>query len=265
MFIETPHSKAILHSVGLGPGPRTVLALNGWSATWQAWAPTFELLSRRLRCISFDTRGTGGSTGAPESVTLENLAADALAVLDAHGVERCILAGESLGGFIAMHLAAGNPDRVSALALVATPIQVTREHTAPLTVGARSNYPATVDAFVAQCLPGDPAETLHHWGVHLFDQASPEVAARLFECCQDVAIDLSSIRQPTTIIHSKDDTIVPLASGRAIAAGIVGANMVELDAAGHAPTVTHPAVVAAEILRLAGDHPQIDGNAAHET
>lgn len=247
MFIDT--DDALLHAVSFGPGPHAVLALNGWSATWQAWQPTLELLSADVRCIGYDTRGTGGSTGAPESITLDRLVDDAVAVLDAYGVERCVVAGESLGAFLALHLAARHPERIDALVLVAAPAAVTPDHVAPLVTGSRHDYRATIAAFVTTCLNEPMADRLHQWGVHLFDQADAEVAARLFECCFDRHVDPSAIAVPTFLVHGELDLVVPADSSRFLAAAIPGAELEVLGGVGHAPTVTAPAVVAAAVRR----------------
>ena len=80
----------VLRTVAFGPGPDTVLALNGWSAAWEAWQPTFEVLSATMRCVSYDTRGTGHSPADPAAIHLDGLVDDVFRVLDAHRVERCV-------------------------------------------------------------------------------------------------------------------------------------------------------------------------------
>ncbi|MCB0996911.1 MAG: alpha/beta fold hydrolase [Acidimicrobiales bacterium] len=254
MFIHT--TDAVISSVAFGAGPHTVLALNGWSASWQAWAPTFELLTPRLRCVGYDTRGTGGSASSAGSVTLDLLIADAIAVLDRHDTERCILAGESLGGVLALHVAQRHRERIDALALVATPHELIAAHTEPLVTGARTDYAGTIGAFVPACLNEPGSSAMFHWGRHLFDQAQPEVAARLFECMTGATIDLEDIGVPTVVIHGDQDQVVPPSSGRRLAEAIPGASFVELPGIGHAPTVTAPAIVADEIERIATNSKQ---------
>ena len=71
---------------------------------------------------------------------------------------------------------------------------------------------------------------------------------RLFECCYGLDPDLSAIRVPTIVVHGDADLVVPIDAGRAIAATIPGAQLVELPGACHAPTVTRPAEVA-QVIR----------------
>lgn len=245
MFLEL--DDAVLATVDLGPLDRPLLALNGWSASWQAWLPTFEVLTRHRRCLTFDTRGTGGSTADPASVTLSTLVDDVFRVLDAHGIDRCTLAGESLGGFVALHAATRHPERFTELALVAASAAIPPESVGDLVAGARTDYSATARAFARRCLNEPEAARLHHWGAHLFLLADPEVAARLFECAYDHPVDPTAITIPTTVIHGDSDLVVPVDIGRYLASVIPTANLIELPGAGHGPTVTRPHAVAAAL------------------
>lgn len=238
---------AVLSTVDLGPDDRPLLALNGWSAAWQAWLPTFEIVSRSRRCISYDTRGTGGSQADPNSITLPTLVDDVFRVLDAHGIEQCTLAGESLGGFVALHTALRDPSRFTDLVLVAATSTVPAPAVADLVTGARTDYPATARAFARHCLNEPDSAHLHHWGSHLFLSADPEVAARLFECAYGHDVDLARIPHPTCVLHGDADLVVPVELGRYLADTIPHARFTELPGAGHGPTVTRPAEIAAAL------------------
>ncbi len=241
----------VLRTVAFGPGPETVLALNGWSANWECWQPTFEVLSRTTRCLSYDTRGTGNSSAPAHTVGLTALVDDVFRVLDAHEVDTAVLAGESLGGFVALHAVLRDPTRFKGLATVCAPAKVEPGTTAALSAGARADYLATIEFFAQLCLaPEAGSAHLGRWGAWLFRDADPEVAARLFEVCHGHEPDLSQIRIPTVVIHGEGDAVVPVAVGREMAATIPGARYVELAGACHAPTVTRPTEVAAAIRSL---------------
>lgn len=248
MFIHD--GATIIRSVAFGPGPHTVLALNGWSASWEAWQPTFEVLSTDTRCISYDTRGTGNSPAPAEALSLDRLVDDVFRVLDAHEVEQAVLAGESLGGFVALNAVLRDPSRFTGLVTVGAPNEVGVAHTAPLIAGARSDYPATIAFFVALCLNEPGFEHLHPWAETLFLSAPGEVAARLFEMCHGLIPDLSGITVPTVVVHGDADLVVPVAVGRQLAATIPDSRLMELPGAGHVPTVTLPDAVAAAIRSL---------------
>jgi pimeloyl-ACP methyl ester carboxylesterase len=248
MFIR--HEGSVLRSVAFGPGPDTVLALNGWSASWEAWQPTFEVLSTTTRCISYDTRGTGSSPAPAEGLSLSTLVDDVFRVLDAHQVDRAVLAGESLGGFIALNAALRDPSRFGGLVTVGAPPVIDPEATRALVDGARRDYPATVAFFVRLCLSEPALEHLYPWGESLFLSAPGEVAARLFEVCHGTVPDLASVAVPTIVMHGTADHVVPVSVGRHLATTIPGARLVELHDACHVPTVTRPDDVAEAIRSL---------------
>lgn len=245
------HDDLFLRTVSFGGGPATVVALNGWSASWEAWQPTFELLSADVRCISYDTRGCGASRCLADNVTIDHLVDDVFRVLDAHQVDQCVLAGESLGGFVAMHAVVRDPSRFTSLVTVSAPPAVPSAH--PLSAAARADYPATVRSFARQCFAGDDSfahdvDALQAWGASLFLAADPEVAARLFEVCADAPLDPASIAVPTIVVHGEADAVVPVGAAHHLASTIPGARLVVLPGASHAPTVTRAAELA-ELLR----------------
>ncbi|WP_418960953.1 alpha/beta fold hydrolase [Streptomyces tritici] len=102
---------------GGGDGPPVVL-LHGLAGHAGEWDATARSLRSRHRVVAFDQRGHGASARRPADVSRAAYVADVVAVLDALGLERAVLAGQSLGGHTALLTAAAHPDRVAALVLV---------------------------------------------------------------------------------------------------------------------------------------------------
>ena len=101
--------------------PSPLLLINGYAATGADWDPTFLAeLERRHRVIHPDNRGTGGVPLGEAELTIEAMAADMEALLDAEGIGRLPVVGWSMGGFVAQRLALRAPQRVSALALISS-------------------------------------------------------------------------------------------------------------------------------------------------
>jgi pimeloyl-ACP methyl ester carboxylesterase len=118
--IESGGRRIAWRSLGEGP---SLLLLNGYAATAVDWDPGFlAALARSFELICPDNRGMGESElGDPtEPLSVDSMAADAEAVLDALDVERLPVAGWSMGGFVAQALALRAPARVEALVLLAT-------------------------------------------------------------------------------------------------------------------------------------------------
>lgn len=97
-----------------------VLCLHAGVNDRRSWDPLVDVLAPAHRCIRYDRRGYGDTTYEPEA---HRPVDDALAVLDAAGVERAALVGASMGGFVAADLAAEHPDRVRALVLIGAPVR----------------------------------------------------------------------------------------------------------------------------------------------
>lgn len=115
------HEGARIHYEVRGEGP-AVLLLQGVGAEGRAWAPQMEGLAANYRCIAIDNRGIGASEllDASRPVTVDQLARDACAVLDAEGVAAAHIVGHSLGGVTAQRLALEHPSRVASLSLLNT-------------------------------------------------------------------------------------------------------------------------------------------------
>src|SRR4051795_12883535 len=99
MFLDV--NGARLHALAFGHGPRTLLAVGGWTGSWEVWEePIAQLSARGWRCVAYDPRGAGDSPVAPAVISVEAMVADVTGVLDALEIERCVLAAESQGGAI---------------------------------------------------------------------------------------------------------------------------------------------------------------------
>jgi pimeloyl-ACP methyl ester carboxylesterase len=241
MFINV--NGQLLNTAVFGTGPRTLVAHGGWVGNWEMWQQPFELLSPRWRCIGYDHRGAGESTVRPADITPDALVRDLFSVLDAFGVERCVLAGESLGAVVVLEAARRQPERFDGLVLVDGGPAVVEDRVRRMIDGARQDYPATIAWFVDACVPEPDSEHIRRWGRHILARADAEAAARMFECYLDdpqPMPPLAEIRVPALVIHGTADAIVPAAVGEWVAGQLPDAKLVLLEGAGHVPTMTRP-------------------------
>ncbi|HKA51043.1 MAG TPA: alpha/beta fold hydrolase, partial [Candidatus Dormibacteraeota bacterium] len=107
---------------GAADGQPPVLLTHGYSASSAMWEPNLPTLGRNRRLITWDIRGHGRSD-SPEDPALyseELSVGDMLAVLDAEGVDRAVLGGLSLGGYLSLAFHLRYPERVAALMLFDT-------------------------------------------------------------------------------------------------------------------------------------------------
>jgi pimeloyl-ACP methyl ester carboxylesterase len=95
-----------------------VLAIHGITSSSRNWVPAARELGDRAALIAVDLRGRAASSGLPAPYGVDADVADMIAVLDHFGLQRAVIAGHSLGAYIAARLAALHPERVRSLVLV---------------------------------------------------------------------------------------------------------------------------------------------------
>src|SRR5450432_1754176 len=102
-----------------GTGP-AVLLIQGVGVVGEGWRPQIDELGARFDMVAFDNRGIGLSEAGQGDLTIEAMASDALAIMDAERIDRFHLVGHSMGGLIAQEVALTAPERTSSLALLCT-------------------------------------------------------------------------------------------------------------------------------------------------
>jgi len=239
-----------------GRGEKVLVTHGGWTGNWELWEQQAEALSREgWRVVAYDHRGSGFCDVDERDVSLDAFVADLFGVLDELGIDRCVLAGESMGTAVALLAALREPDRFSGLALVAGGGVWRRVTLIPFWLGLRIAYRLTLRAFVALAIPErDVRSYMRRWGRSILRQASPSAARKLIRTMAGVDLrpQLATVRVPTLVVHGTRDPIVLPRDGRALADAIPGAELVWLRGAGHVPTMTRPTEVSGAIARRFG-------------
>lgn len=99
---------------GAADAPALLLS-NSMGTTHEMWAPQMQALTARYRVIRYDRRGHGQSDSPAAPYTIDDLAADSVAVMDAAGVEKVHWMGLSIGGMIGLRIATIAPERINRL------------------------------------------------------------------------------------------------------------------------------------------------------
>lgn len=109
-----------IHVEVLGKGPRAILLANGLGGRLYAWRPLLDALWQTHRIITWDYRGLfdSESPSSRRQLTLAHHRQDALAVLDAEGVDKAVFVGWSMGVQVSLDVAATHPHRVAGLILI---------------------------------------------------------------------------------------------------------------------------------------------------
>jgi pimeloyl-ACP methyl ester carboxylesterase len=249
------------------PSSAPMLLIMGLGAQMISWDEDFcsQLAARGFHVIRFDNRDSGLSTlmkaaGPPDlaaaisgnpqpAYSLDDLAADAVGVLDALGIRAAHVVGASMGGYIAQLVAITHPERVLSLtSIMSGPSSA--EGVPPKPEGAAVlmiTPPATREERIelgmsirrALLGPGDPFDETYERAraTRAVDRAYYAIGTGR----QLVAIlaaeprleRLSKLKVPTLVIHGKDDVLVPVENGRIVAAAVPGARLIEFDGMGH--------------------------------
>jgi 3-oxoadipate enol-lactonase len=235
------------HLVEGPPEAPALVFLNSLGTDLRMWDAQATALRDELRIVRCDARGHGGSPMAPGPWTLADLGGDVLALLDSLAIERASVAGVSLGGATAVWLAAHAPERVDRLLACFTsayfgPPDPWLERAATVRAeGVAKVSEGVVGRWFTDAIdPGLRARMKTMLEATPPDgyAAATEVVAGL-----DLRDDLAAVVAPTLVVSGAEDTATPPAEGRALAAGIPGANFTELPAAAHLGNVERPDAV----------------------
>jgi pimeloyl-ACP methyl ester carboxylesterase len=259
-----------------GDGSPTILLMPTWSILHSRhWKSQIHDLARHFRVVTFDGRGNGRSDRPRETSAYTGSAfvADAIAVLDASGTDRAVVAGLSMGAGYALQVAATHPDRVLGAILIGASIDL--DAVAWTGPGAefereldryegwdrynanhwRADWPGFTEFFFGQVFSEPhstkPIEDMVGWAL----ETDPEVIlaaeyARYIDppagwVSADEPPALAVIRRvtcPTLVIHGDQDRISSPKVGRRLAK-LLGARLVMLKGSGHAPMGRDPVKV----------------------
>jgi pimeloyl-ACP methyl ester carboxylesterase len=253
---------ARIHYVEAGAGEPVVL-IHGWNGCTYSYRYTIPELARHFRVVALDLRGYGHSDRSPRGdYSVAGQAALVRVVMQRLGIERAAVVGHSMGGGIALRLAADEPERVTRLVLVdsASGDEVRRARRLGWLV--RPLLPLVAFAlrrsFVLRTLRRvvhDPArvtpETLEGYLTPLrmkghFRAAMKQLADRR----RDTPAEPERIAQETLILWGEHDRVIPLERGEELARRIPHAALVVVRGAGHLPLEEEPEVCNRELLQF---------------
>ena len=269
-------SRATVHYQVTGEGP-PLLCVMGFGAPLEGFGPQVRALAAHRRVIAFDNRGVGRSSVPRLPWSIEDLAVDALELMDHLEIERADLLGISMGGMIAQRVAIARPARVNALVLAATfahADRILQRRLARLIaravagwmrggLGGRRAFERSMrDAWERHVVAGRPldaeAQAILDQGWDLRETMKSSdlgVLGQLIALLgHDTRSALSLIRAPTLVIAGSADGLSPLHQARALASGIPGARLQILPGAPHGMNFVSPSAFNAAVEAFLNAH-----------
>jgi pimeloyl-ACP methyl ester carboxylesterase len=257
-----------------GSGPAVVL-IHGWPLSSDSWDPqAFALANAGYRVIAYDRRGFGRSEQPWSGYDYGTLSDDLADVMEACGVTSgATLVGFSMGGgevarYMSRHAGKGVAKAVLVGSVVPYMLQtddnpdgVPQAQLDDMAAQMLEDRPKFMANFLDQFfgvgfITSPVSEERLHWAWKLTQQAGlkPTLACAEAFGTTDFRPDLASFTVPTLIIHGTSDNTVPIdATGRAAAAAIPGARLVEYDGAPHGLFATEQDRLTDDLLAFLGD------------
>lgn len=241
-----------------GSGGVPLLLVHGYPFDHTIFAPQLAGITGH-RVIAPDLRGFGGSSAPTGPMTVDDYADDLAALLDLLGLERVVLGGLSLGGYVALAFAARHPARLGGLILIDTRAgaDTAEGKTArgeAIARAEREGAAAIADAMAPKLFAEGVSPAVREDVLAMMRRAPvPGIVAALGAMRdrpdrQGLLPTLGGV--PTLVLVGSEDRLTPPADARAMAAAVPGATVIEVEGAGHVPTVERPATTNEAIQRF---------------
>jgi pimeloyl-ACP methyl ester carboxylesterase len=223
-----------------------LLLVHGLGYDRRGWGPLPDLLAEEFRVLLVDNRGVGESDFPPGPYTVAEMASDAVAVLDAEGLERVHVLGVSLGGYIAQEIALSHRGRLDRLVLCSTSCAGPNQHPMPAAgVEAFGRFPAmereaglrlmVENSLGARAVCERPELVDEVYAYRL--ECAPPLEAWRAQLDAALAFDsferLPEIAAPTLVLHGTADTVIDARNGELLAERIPDARLHLVPDRGH--------------------------------
>ena len=258
--VTTERTRIAYYETGSTNAP-VLLMSNSLGTTSAMWNRTIPPLADHFRVIRYDQRGHGASSSPSGPYTIEDLGRDALDLLGALEVETTAICGLSLGGMVAMWVAANEPERVTRLVLASTSARL----------GPPEAWYERAAAVRSSGLHSIAGSSPERWFTTAFRSENPRAVAEVVSmletcdvegyasCCEAIAAmdqleDLVNITASTIVIAGNEDPVTPLSVAAELSRTIPGASLKVVQNASHLVNLEQPELFEAALLaHLMGD------------
>jgi 3-oxoadipate enol-lactonase len=240
-----------------------VVLIHGFPFNHAMWQPQIAVLEKRFRIIAYDLRGHGKSSVGDGQYTIEFYVDDLISLLDHLKVERAVLCGLSMGGYIALRAVERNPERIVGLILADTQAKAdTNEAKLRRAASIRAVKTSGVKAYAEGLLKALFAQQSHATRTdavdavrNMIESSSPlgiSGALLALAARTETTEALSSIRVPTLILVGEHDTLTPISASQEIHDKIPNSEMHVIRDAAHMSNLENPEAFNGHVLDFLG-------------
>jgi pimeloyl-ACP methyl ester carboxylesterase len=236
-----------------------VVLLHGFPLSSEMWIPIRTAVEQAARLITPDLRGFGGSDRPHGDYAMETLADDVLRLADRLKLERFVLGGHSMGGYVALRLAAASPERLGGLILIDTRASAdTPDGKVRRAIAIEKVRRGEAAAFLGEFVPSLLGESTRQRAPRLAGELraiAAEVPDHVLVGClagmrdrPDSTDVLTRLDVPALVIVGQEDAIAPPEVAHTMAAALPRARLALIPLAGHTPSVERPIPTAEAVL-----------------
>jgi 3-oxoadipate enol-lactonase len=232
-----------------------LLLIHGYPLDHTIWGPVLPLLEASADLILPDLRGFGRTEAVRGEYAMSDLAADLVALLDSLGLEKTVIAGHSMGGYLALAFARAYPQRVMGLGLVAShaladsPEQVAARYAAADRV-AKKGLGSLADSMPAS-LTSDPKLQANLKKIIERQSSIGAIGAlKAMASRPDSTPILASFEFPVLVVIGLTDALIPLQRAYQIQKLVPHSRVVEMPGVGHMPMMEAPRITAEALKTL---------------
>ena len=230
-----------------------ILMLHGFFMDHRLFEHQIDALKATHRCIAVDLHGFGQTQKPTADYSLYDEVNALFALMDHCGVEKFVVMGMSMGGYLALRMALTAPSRILGMVLISTQAGKDNPETVTAYQQLRDNWKieAVRAAIIENLLPviiGPSEKDVQTWRPiwNSYDPKAIFYPMNAMTSRDD--IDISRLNQPALVIHGADDHGIPLEAAKKMADELVMSEMVVVPGGCHAVNMTHPAPVNQAIL-----------------
>lgn len=230
---------------------------NSLGSDHRIWDPVIPYFAEKFRIIRYDQRGHGLSDVTPSPYSIGDLVNDLAGLLDELGIDKAVVCGLSVGGMIAQGLAASHADRVCALVLCDTAMQIgppdiwDERITNIQKGGIRALTGPIMERWFTAAFRESRATEFNGF-VNMLERTPVE--GYIGTCCAIRDADLrdaaATIRRPTLVLCGDQDLATPPELAAKLAEAISGAGFSQIEDAAHISCVEQPAIFARLVINF---------------